>query len=111
MLGYLKLAVDDASCPSRTRIVALYVFLLAINALACATAISVVVALLIGGIEALGLIASKLQLAGGFWGTISHLSESLANFGYLVVGIFLLGWALSFALYHWLGFEQKPASP
>ena len=31
------------------------------------TAISVLVALLIGGIEALGLIADKLGLEGGFW--------------------------------------------
>ena len=31
------------------------------------TAISVVVALLIGGIEALGLIAGKLGLEGAFW--------------------------------------------
>lgn len=75
------------------------------------TAISVVVALMIGGIEALGLIAGKLQLEGDFWDAISGLGENLANFGYLVVGIFLMSWALSFALYHWLGFEQKPASP
>jgi high-affinity nickel-transport protein len=73
------------------------------------TAISVVVALLIGGIEALGLIASKLELEGGFWDTISGLSESLASFGYLVVGIFLMSWALSFTIYRWLGFEGKPA--
>jgi len=74
------------------------------------TAISVVVALLIGGIEALGLIASKLQLEGGLWEAMSALSESLANFGYLVVGIFLVSWLLSFALYHWLRLDQKPAS-
>ncbi len=74
------------------------------------TAISVVVALLIGGIEALGLIASKLELEGGFWERVSDLSQNLANFGYLVVGIFLLSWAVSFTLYRWLGFEQKPIS-
>lgn len=74
------------------------------------TAISVVVALLIGGIEALGLVASKLELEGRFWSTVSGLSESLANFGYLVVGIFLLSWFLSFALYHWLRLDQEPAS-
>jgi len=75
------------------------------------TAISVVVALMIGGIEALGLIASKLRLEGGFWGIVTDLSQSLANFGYLVVGIFLLSWAVSFALYRWLGLEERPASP
>ena len=70
------------------------------------TAISVVVALLIGGIEALGLIASKLQLEGAFWEAVAGLNESLASFGYLVVGIFLVSWALSFAIYRWKGLER-----
>ena len=72
------------------------------------TAISVVVALLIGGIEALGLLADKLSLEGTFWSAIGDLNESLANFGYLVVGIFLVSWALSFAVYHWRGFDRQP---
>ncbi len=75
------------------------------------TTISVVVALMIGGIEALGLIASKLELEGSFWNLVTGLSQSLANFGYLVVGIFLLSWVASFALYRWLDFERQPASP
>jgi nickel/cobalt transporter (NiCoT) family protein len=70
------------------------------------TAISVIVALLIGGIEALGLIASKLQLEGAFWEAVTGLNESLASFGYLVVGIFLVSWALSFAIYRWKGLER-----
>jgi high-affinity nickel-transport protein len=70
------------------------------------TAISVVVALLIGGIEALGLIATKLELEGAFWGAVTALNESLASFGYLVVGVFLVSWALSFAIYRWKGFER-----
>src|SRR5208282_5138020 len=65
------------------------------------TAISVVVALLIGGIEALGLIAGKLGLEGGFWEAIGALNGGLANFGYLVVGIFLVSWAISYLLYRW----------
>jgi high-affinity nickel-transport protein len=75
------------------------------------TAISVVVALLIGGIEALGLIADKLQLEGGFWSAIASLNGGLANFGYLVVGVFLVSWALSFAIYRWRGLERPLASP
>ncbi len=53
------------------------------------TAMSVTVALVIGGIEALGLIAGKLGLEGGFWDVIGDLNSGLAGFGYLVVGIFL----------------------
>jgi high-affinity nickel-transport protein len=74
------------------------------------TAISVGVALLIGGIEALGLIASKLRLEGAFWDAVGGLNESLANFGYLVVGVFLASWALSFAIYRWKGLERPLAS-
>jgi nickel/cobalt transporter (NiCoT) family protein len=74
------------------------------------TAISVMVALLIGGIEALGLIASKLELEGGFWDAVTGLNESLANFGYLVVGVFLISWLLSFAIYRWKGLERPLAS-
>ncbi len=70
------------------------------------TAISVVVALLIGGIEALGLIASKLELEGAFWNAVTGLNEGLANFGYLIVGVFLFSWVLSFAIFRWKGLER-----
>jgi high-affinity nickel-transport protein len=72
------------------------------------TAVSVVVALMIGGIEALGLIAAKLELDGAFWSVIADLNASLANFGYLVVGVFLVSWALSFAIYRWVGQPLEP---
>ena len=42
------------------------------------TAVSVVVPLLVGGIEALGLIAENFDLAGGFWDLIGDLND---NFG------------------------------
>ena len=71
------------------------------------TAISVVVALMIGGLEALGLIADKLGLEGAFWGVITGLNASLANFGYLVVGVFLLSWMLSLAIYRWQDLERS----
>ena len=70
------------------------------------TAISVVVALLIGGIEALGLVAGKLGLEGGFWDLIGTLNSGLAGFGYLVVGIFLLSWLVSYLLFRWQRLDQ-----
>ncbi len=73
------------------------------------TAISVVVALLIGGIEALGLIADKLGLEGRFWNMIGSLNGGLANFGYLVVGIFIASWAVSYLLYRWQGLDRPVA--
>ena len=70
------------------------------------TAISVLVAVLIGGIEALGLIADKLGLAGGFWDMIGNLNDGLANFGYLVIAIFVASWIVSYLIYRWQGFDR-----
>jgi nickel/cobalt transporter (NiCoT) family protein len=70
------------------------------------TAISVVVALVIGGIEALSLVADKLGLDGAFWDTIGDLNEGLGNFGYLVVGLFIASWTLSYLIYRWQGLDR-----
>lgn len=63
------------------------------------TAASVVVALLIGGIEALGLVGDRLGLEGPFWSLISNLNDNLANFGFAVIGIFVLAWGISALAY------------
>ena len=56
---------------------------------------------MIGGIEALGLISSKLGLEGRFWSAVDDLNDGLANFGYLVVGVFLASWAISYLIFRW----------
>ncbi|MHB8886897.1 MAG: HoxN/HupN/NixA family nickel/cobalt transporter [Methylovirgula sp.] len=63
------------------------------------TLVSVVVAVLIGGIEALGLVADKLALKGGFWNAIGGLNDNFNNLGFAIIGIFVLAWALSYAVY------------
>ncbi|AYG59193.1 HoxN/HupN/NixA family nickel/cobalt transporter [Rhizobium jaguaris] len=70
------------------------------------TAASVVVAVFIGGIEALGLISDKLGLEGGVWSFIGDLNDNLANFGFAVVGIFLLSWLVSTILYKAKGYDS-----
>jgi high-affinity nickel-transport protein len=70
------------------------------------TAASVVVALFIGGVEALGLIGDKLGLAGGFWIFIGAMNDNLANFGYAVVGIFLASWTISVLVYRSRGYDR-----
>jgi high-affinity nickel-transport protein len=75
------------------------------------TAASVLVALLIGGIEALGLLVDQLGLEGGFWSVVSALNDDLANFGFAVIGIFLLAWGVSAMVYRWKGYDRlAPAS-
>jgi nickel/cobalt transporter (NiCoT) family protein len=63
------------------------------------TAASVLIALLIGGIEALGLIGDQLALSGPFWDTIGTLNGSIGNLGFAVVGIFVFCWAVSAIVY------------
>ena len=70
------------------------------------TAVSVVVAILIGGLEALGLLVDKLGLEGGAWSIITDLNDDLANFGFLVVGIFVLSWVVSAVVYRWKRYDE-----
>ncbi|MCK1654709.1 HoxN/HupN/NixA family nickel/cobalt transporter [Bradyrhizobium sp. 149] len=63
------------------------------------TGASVAVALLIGGIEALGLIADRLGLSGGVWALVDALNDSLANVGFAVIALFAIAWLVSVVLY------------
>ncbi len=69
------------------------------------TAASVLIALLIGGIEALGLIGAQLALSGPFWDAIGRLNDSIGNLGFAVVGIFILCWAVSSIVYRLKGYD------
>ena len=70
------------------------------------TAVSVVVALFIGSVEALGLLADKFGLIGGFWNAIGHLNKSLASFGFAIIGFFIVCWLVSALVYRWNGLED-----
>ncbi|PZM10759.1 HoxN/HupN/NixA family nickel/cobalt transporter [Rhizobium tubonense] len=74
------------------------------------TAASVVVAVFIGGVEALGLLVDKLGLEGGAWSLVGDLNDNLANFGYAVVGIFLASWLISAVLYRAKGYDNLQIS-
>ncbi len=58
------------------------------------TAVSVVVAVVIGGLETLNLIGDQLGLTdgGGFWGTIGGVNDNFGILGYVIIGIFVLSW-------------------
>jgi nickel/cobalt transporter (NiCoT) family protein len=65
------------------------------------TAVSVVVAVIVGGLETLNLIGDQLGLTdgGGFWGAIGSLSDNFGLLGYLIVGLFIFAWAISYVVY------------
>jgi high-affinity nickel-transport protein len=63
------------------------------------TAVSVLVALVIGGIEGLGLLGDQLGLSGGFWDAIAYLNENFNSIGFLIIGVFIVAWLVSFVVY------------
>ena len=63
------------------------------------TGASVLVALFIGSVEALGLLGEKLELSGLLWSVVAGLNESLTNFGFVVVALFAVVWLVSLGLY------------
>ena len=70
------------------------------------TAASVIVALVVGAIEALGLVAEKVGLTGGIWSAIDFAADNFTALGYLVVGIFIASWLASFAIYRVMGYNK-----
>jgi nickel/cobalt transporter (NiCoT) family protein len=77
------------------------------------TLVSVLVALIVGGIEALGLIAGQLELEGRFWSAIGALNDSFGTLGYLIIGVFAVSWLVSVAIYRLKGYDliETPRAP
>ena len=69
------------------------------------TALSVAVALLIGGIELLAVFADKLALRGGLWDVVSGLDLNLV--GYVIVGLFVVTWVLALAIWRLGHIEER----
>jgi high-affinity nickel-transport protein len=38
---------------------------------------------------------------------IGDLNGGLANFGYLVIAIFVVSWVVSYLIYRWQGFDRQ----
>jgi len=70
------------------------------------TLVSVLVALVVGGIEALGLIADHLKLDGPFWKFIATMNDNFGTIGLFIIGIFVMSWILSAAIYRLKGFDH-----
>ncbi len=69
------------------------------------TAVSVIVAVLIGGIETLGLIGDAFKLGGPFWEAIGALNDNFGMLGYVIIGVFALSWLISAAIYRAAGYD------
>ena len=73
------------------------------------TLVSVVIAVFVGGVEALGLMADRLQLKGGLWDFAAMLSEHFGALGYAIVGLFAACWLVSALIYKWRGYDAQDA--
>ncbi len=62
------------------------------------TAISIAIALFIGGLECLQVIIQELNLSGGVWDFIQN-QMNISNWGFYIIGIFLVSWIGSMAYY------------
>jgi high-affinity nickel-transport protein len=63
------------------------------------TALSVLLALAIGGVEAGGLVADWFGFQGGAWDMLAGLADGFSDIGYGVVTAFLCAWALAVFFY------------
>jgi len=75
------------------------------------TAASVLVALVIGGVETLGLIGEQFKLEGPFWDAVGALNENFGVLGYFIIGVFGLSWLISVIVYRARGYEALEVGP
>ena len=69
------------------------------------TGLSVFVALFIGVVEVGGLIAQDAGLGGTFWSFLAGFNVNTA--GFVIVGVFVVTWAVALAIWHFGRLEQK----
>ena len=74
------------------------------------TSVSVLVAVLIGSIEVVGLIGDQFELEGGFWRFGSVLNDNFNALGFAIIGIFTFAWAVSMIVYR-LGCLDEALEP
>ncbi len=70
------------------------------------TLVSILVAFFIGGVEVCGLLADEFGLTGGFWSVIGALNGNFNSLGFAIIGLFVLAWVVSFAIYRAKGLDE-----
>jgi nickel/cobalt transporter (NiCoT) family protein len=75
------------------------------------TLVSVLVAVVVGGVEALGLAIDKLGLAGPFWDRVAGLNDHLAAVGYVIVAVLALMWLVAAVLWRLRGLTPRRGTP
>jgi len=69
------------------------------------TGLSVFVAVFIGAVEILGLLAQDTSLNGSFWTFVEGFNINTA--GFVIVGVFVVTWIVALGVWHFGRIEQK----
>jgi high-affinity nickel-transport protein len=69
------------------------------------TLVSVIVAVVVGGIETLGLIGDQFGLTGWFWGGIGALNDNFNSLGFIIIGVFIAAWIGSLLFYRYKRYD------
>jgi high-affinity nickel-transport protein len=77
------------------------------------TLVSAVVAILVGSLEALGLLHDLLGSQGGRWLTVERLNANFNALGIVIIGSFVCAWSLSYLIYRAKRLDrlEAPAAP
>ena len=70
------------------------------------TFVSVIIALIVAGTEAMALLKDRLNLTGGVWDFIGNLNDNFGALGFVIIGVFLLSWLGSAIIYRIKGFDR-----
>ena len=70
------------------------------------TFVSIAVALLIGGIEALGLVGDELGWKGSFWAKMDLLNGNFGTIGFVIIGVFVVCWVASYLIYRMNKYDE-----
>jgi high-affinity nickel-transport protein len=70
------------------------------------TSVSVLVAVVVAGIEALGVIGDRFDLHGPFWDAVGSLGDHFGVVGVIIVGIFIMSWIGSTLVYRIMGYGK-----
>ena len=69
------------------------------------TGLSIAVALIVGSVELLGLLAQQLHWSGRFWNWFSGINLNVI--GFIIVGMFVATWAVALLIWRYRRIEQR----
>jgi high-affinity nickel-transport protein len=69
------------------------------------TSLSVIVALVIGSVELLGLISEQAGASGAFWTAMQN--ANINTLGFVIVGLFVATWVIALAVWRFGRIEEK----